>query len=257
MKKTNKIIISLSSIISISSMPLIAASCQNKNRTDESIINNITPQTIDNQKQQEDKSKEEKPNGSGNSSPNTTPQTQDNQNHQEDNIKEKEQSDDPSGSGNSSPNTTPQIQDNQNHQEDNIKEKEQSDDPSGSGNSSSNTNPQIQDNQNHQEDNIKEKEQSDDPRDLLEQLEKIRKDYEKTEKENENLIKNSNYSDVLNNWFGDIYRGRLGHKWNYYLQFKNIVEKRQKPESWFKTVKEFIEEYKTEIEKDLKEQKLI
>ncbi|UTW25789.1 variable surface lipoprotein [Mycoplasmopsis bovis] len=63
MKKTNKIIISLSSIISISSMPLIAASCQNKNRTDESIINNITPQTIDNQKQQEDKSKEEKPNG--------------------------------------------------------------------------------------------------------------------------------------------------------------------------------------------------
>ncbi len=223
MKKTNKIIISLSSIISISSMPLIAASCQNKNRTDESIINNITPQTIDNQKQQEDKSKEEKPNGSGNSSPNTTPQTQDNQNHQEDNIKEKEQSDD----------------------------------PSGSGNSSSNTNPQIQDNQNHQEDNIKEKEQSDDPRDLLEQLEKIRKDYEKTEKENENLIKNSNYSDVLNNWFGDIYRGRLGHKWNYYLQFKNIVEKRQKPESWFKTVKEFIEEYKTEIEKDLKEQKLI
>ncbi len=223
MKKTNKIIISLSSIISISSMPLIAASCQNKNRTDESIINNITPQTIDNQKQQEDKSKEEKPNGSGNSSPNTTPQTQDNQNHQEDNIKEKEQSDDPSGSGNSSPNTTPQIQDNQNHQEDNIKEKEQ----------------------------------SDDPRDLLEQLEKIRKDYEKTEKENENLIKNSNYSDVLNNWFGDIYRGRLGHKWNYYLQFKNIVEKRQKPESWFKIVKEFIEEYKTEIEKDLKEQKLI
>ncbi|MBT1403399.1 variable surface lipoprotein [Mycoplasma bovis] len=224
MKKTNKIIISLSSIISISSMPLIAASCQNKNRTDESIINNITPpQTIDNQKQQEDKSKEEKPNGSGNSSPNTTPQTQDNQNHQEDNIKEKEQSDDPSGSGNSSPNTTPQTQDNQNHQEDNIKEKEQ----------------------------------SDDPRDLLEQLEKIRKDYEKTEKENENLIKNSNYSDVLNNWFGDIYRGRLGHKWNYYLQFKNIVEKRQKPESWFKTVKEFIEEYKTEIEKDLKEQKLI
>nr|WP_307921149.1 variable surface lipoprotein [Mycoplasmopsis bovis] len=61
MKKTNKIIISLSSIISISSMPLIAASCQNKNPTDKSIINNITPQkTIDNQKQQEDKSKRRK-----------------------------------------------------------------------------------------------------------------------------------------------------------------------------------------------------
>ncbi len=223
MKKINKIIISLSSIISISSMPLIAASCENKNPTDESIINNITP-----------------------------PQTQGNLN-QEDNSKEKEQKDDPSGSDSSSSNTNPQTQDNQNHQEDNIKEKEQSDDPSGSGNSSSNTNPQIQDNQNHQEDNIKEKEQSDDPRDLLEQLEKIRKDYEKTEKENENLIKNSNYSDVLNNWFGDIYRGRLGHKWNYYLEFKNIVEKRQKPESWFKTVKEFIKKYETEIKKYLEE----
>ncbi|QQH48918.1 hypothetical protein HYD75_02065 [Mycoplasmopsis bovis] len=33
-----------------------------------------------------------------------------------------------------------------------------------------------------QEDNIKEKEQSDDPKDLLEQLEKIRKDYEKSRK---------------------------------------------------------------------------
>lgn len=43
MKKTNKIIISLSSIISISSMPLIAASCENKNPTDEIIINNTTP----------------------------------------------------------------------------------------------------------------------------------------------------------------------------------------------------------------------
>nr|WP_307936914.1 variable surface lipoprotein [Mycoplasmopsis bovis] len=45
MKKINKIIISLSSIISISSMPLIAASCENKNPTDESIINNIAPPT--------------------------------------------------------------------------------------------------------------------------------------------------------------------------------------------------------------------
>ncbi|QQH83783.1 variable surface lipoprotein [Mycoplasmopsis bovis] len=44
MKKTNKIIISLSSIISISSMPLIAAiMIKNKNPTDKSIINNITP----------------------------------------------------------------------------------------------------------------------------------------------------------------------------------------------------------------------
>ena len=89
MKKTNKIIISLSSIISISSMPLIAASCQNKNRTDESIINNITPQTIDNQKQQEDKSKEEKPNGSGNSSPDTIPQNQDKQKQEDESKEEK------------------------------------------------------------------------------------------------------------------------------------------------------------------------
>ncbi len=52
-------------------MPLIAAiMIKNKNRTDKSIINNdYPPKTIDNQKQQEDKSKEEKPNGSGNSSP--------------------------------------------------------------------------------------------------------------------------------------------------------------------------------------------
>ncbi|QQH84010.1 hypothetical protein HYD43_02425 [Mycoplasmopsis bovis] len=40
-------------------------------------------------------------------------------------------------------------------------------------------------------------------------MKKFENDYEKTEKENENLIKNSNYSDVLNNWFGNIYRPRL------------------------------------------------
>ncbi|QQH72326.1 variable surface lipoprotein [Mycoplasmopsis bovis] len=75
MKKTNKIIISLSSIISISSMPLIAAiMSKQESNSYKSIINNITPQkTIDNQKQQEDKSKEEKPNGSGNSSPRYLP----------------------------------------------------------------------------------------------------------------------------------------------------------------------------------------
>ncbi|TQF41443.1 variable surface lipoprotein [Mycoplasmopsis bovis] len=88
MKKTNKIIISLSSIISISSMPLIAASCENKNPTDEIIINNTTPpkKTIDKQKQEE-------PNGSGNSSPDTIPQNQDKQ-KQEDESKE-EKNDDP------------------------------------------------------------------------------------------------------------------------------------------------------------------
>ncbi|QQH49295.1 hypothetical protein HYD72_01915 [Mycoplasmopsis bovis] len=55
-------------------------------------------------------------------------------------------------------------------------------------------------------------------RDLLEQLEKIRKDYEESRKKNENLIKNSNYSDVLNKLiWGNIRRRCLVHKWNYYL----------------------------------------
>nr|WP_307938959.1 variable surface lipoprotein [Mycoplasmopsis bovis] len=64
MKKINKIIISLSSIISISSMPLIAASCENKNPTDESIINNIAPKHSRsiylNQRQDKVKKKEQK-----------------------------------------------------------------------------------------------------------------------------------------------------------------------------------------------------
>ncbi|QQH83765.1 hypothetical protein HYD44_02005 [Mycoplasmopsis bovis] len=71
----------------------------------------------------------------------------------------------------------------------------------GSGNSSSNTNPQIQDN--HQTTTkkiiLKKKNKNDDPKDLLEQLEKIRRRlWRKQKEENENLIKNSNYSDVLN-----------------------------------------------------------
>ncbi|ADK69445.1 variable surface lipoprotein [Mycoplasma mycoides] len=59
MKKINKIIISLSSIISISSMPLITASCSNKNRINESITNNTTPQTQDNHNQENKNKKEE------------------------------------------------------------------------------------------------------------------------------------------------------------------------------------------------------
>nr|WP_307937419.1 hypothetical protein [Mycoplasmopsis bovis] len=58
--------------------------------------------------------------------------------------------------------------------------------------------------QNHQEDNIKE-EKNDDPKYLLEQLEEIQEDYEETERKNENLIKNSNYSDVLNKYDLKIY----------------------------------------------------
>ncbi|QUE43258.1 hypothetical protein HYD73_01205 [Mycoplasmopsis bovis] len=86
-------------LVFASSFPMIAASCENKNPTDESIINNTTPQTQGNQNDQEDKSKEKEqkddPSGSDSSSSNTSPQTQGNQNDQEDKSKEKEQKDDP------------------------------------------------------------------------------------------------------------------------------------------------------------------
>ncbi|WP_429981851.1 variable surface lipoprotein [Mycoplasmopsis bovis] len=252
MKKTNKIIISLSSIISISSMPLIAASCQNKNPTDKSIINNITPQkkTIDNQKQQEDKSKEEKPNGSGNSSQDADPQTKDNQNHEN-----------PNGSGNSSSDADPQTKDNQNHEN-----------PNGSGNSSSDADPQTKDNQNHENpngsgnssqdadsqtqdiqkrENKNKKEENDDPKYLLEQLEEVKNDYEKTKKENEDLIKNSEYFDELNRWFGNIYPPHFKHEWNYYSQFGLEVKNTEIDKKWLKLAKDFIQRYKTEIKKDL------
>ncbi|WP_234851449.1 hypothetical protein, partial [Mycoplasmopsis bovis] len=165
------------------SMPLIAASCQNKNPTDKSIINNITPpkKTIDNQKQQEDKSKEEKPNGSGNSSQDADPQTQD------------------------------------------IQKRE----------------------------NKNKKEENDDPKYLLEQLEEVKNDYEKTKKENEDLIKNSEYFDELNRWFGNIYPPHFKHEWNYYSQFGLEVKNTEIDKKWLKLAKDFIQRYKTEIKKDL------
>ncbi|WP_232953189.1 hypothetical protein [Mycoplasmopsis bovis] len=202
---------------------MIAASCENKNPTDESIINN------------------------------TTPQTQGNQNDQEDKSKEKEQKDDPSGSDSSSSNTSPQTQGNQNDQEDKSKEKEQKDDPSGSDSSSSNTSPQTQGNQNDQEDKSKEKEQKDDPENLLKQLEEAKKDYEKTKRENEALIKGSKYFDDLNYWFGNIGSHHSNHEWNYYSQFKLEVKKPRIDEKWLKLAKEFIRKYETVIKKDLKE----
>ncbi len=103
-------------VLFASSLPLIAASCENKNPTDESIINNTTPQTQGNQNQ-------ENPNGTGNSSTDTTPQTKDNQNHQENKNKEEK----PNGSGSSSSNTNSQTQDKQ-KQEDKDKE-EKKDNP--------------------------------------------------------------------------------------------------------------------------------
>ncbi len=96
-------------LVFASSFPMIAASCENKNPTDESIINNTTPQTQGNQSQ-------ENPNGTGNSSTDTTPQTKDNQNHQENKNKEEK----PNGSGNSSTDTTPQTHNNQKQEDKNT-----------------------------------------------------------------------------------------------------------------------------------------
>nr|WP_307939157.1 hypothetical protein [Mycoplasmopsis bovis] len=132
---------------------MIAASCENKNPTDESIVNNTTPQTQDNHQKKKRTSKNT--NGSGNSSTDTAPQTQGNQNqekHKEywycffkdwphklkDNsskarkphkiqgrfflrdatpqTKDKEQEENRSGSGNSSTDTAPQTQGNQNQE---------------------------------------------------------------------------------------------------------------------------------------------
>nr|WP_307940889.1 hypothetical protein [Mycoplasmopsis bovis] len=47
-------------LVFASSFPMIAASCENKNPTDESIVNNTTPQTQDNQKSKINKEKEQK-----------------------------------------------------------------------------------------------------------------------------------------------------------------------------------------------------
>ncbi|QQH48789.1 hypothetical protein HYD75_01145 [Mycoplasmopsis bovis] len=66
-------------LVFASSFPMIAASCENKNPTDESIVNNTTPQTQDNHKIKK-KKKSKNTNGSGNSSTDTAPQTQGNQN---------------------------------------------------------------------------------------------------------------------------------------------------------------------------------
>nr|WP_307935658.1 hypothetical protein [Mycoplasmopsis bovis] len=76
-------------LVFASSFPMIAASCENKNPTDESIVNNTTPQTQDNHKIKRKKEKDKNTNGSGNSSTDTAPQTQGNQNEQEDKSKEK------------------------------------------------------------------------------------------------------------------------------------------------------------------------
>ncbi|QQH72065.1 hypothetical protein HYD53_01875 [Mycoplasmopsis bovis] len=47
-------------------------------------------------------------------------------------------------------------------------------------------------------------------------MKKFEEDYEESRKKNENLIKNSNYSDVLNKLIWK-YIPNIGHKWNYYL----------------------------------------
>ncbi|QQH24953.1 hypothetical protein HYE18_01125 [Mycoplasmopsis bovis] len=44
-------------LVFASSFPMIAASCENKNPTDESIVNNTTPQTQDNHQKKKRKAK--------------------------------------------------------------------------------------------------------------------------------------------------------------------------------------------------------
>nr|WP_307908997.1 variable surface lipoprotein [Mycoplasmopsis bovis] len=75
-------------LVFASSFPMIAASCENKNPTDESIVNNTTPQTQGNQKSKDKKKKAKNTNGSGNSSSDTAPQTQGNQNRAKDKSKD-------------------------------------------------------------------------------------------------------------------------------------------------------------------------
>nr|WP_307936396.1 hypothetical protein [Mycoplasmopsis bovis] len=55
-------------------------------------------------------------------------------------------------------------------------------------------------------------------------MKKFEKIMKKAKEENENLIKNSNYSDVLNKLiWGNIPNSSLGHKWNYYLPILRII----------------------------------
>ncbi len=297
-----KINVNRGGVVFASSFPMIAASCENKNPTDESIINNTTPQIQGNQNQEnlngsgnsssnttpqtqdkqkpEDKSKEENPSDSDSSSSNTAPQTQGNQNQENPNgtgnsstdttpqIQGNQNQENLNGSGNSSSNTTPQTQDKQ-KPEDKSKEENPSDsdssssnttpqtqgnqnqeNPNGSGNSSTDTTPQTQGNQ-KPEDKSKKEEQKEDPEYLLKQLEEIQKDYEKAKVRDEEF-KKLNYSEELEQWFGNISIPGISHKWNYYLNFQSIVKNKKNDEQWFKSTKKFIEKYKTRIMKDLK-----
>ncbi|WP_235631872.1 hypothetical protein [Mycoplasmopsis bovis] len=244
-----KINVNRGGLVFASSFPMIAASCENKNPTDESIVNNTTPQTQDNHQ------KQEKSNGSGNSSTDTAPQTQGNQNQEK-----------PSDSDSSSSDTAPQTQDNHQKQENpsdsgssstdatpQTKDKEQEENRSGSGNSSTDTAPQTQDIQKQENKN---KEEKDNPKDLLKQLDEIKQEYEKAKKDNEKLIEESNYFNDLKKWF-EGYIPKIKHKWNNYSQFRIEVQKKEIDEGWLKLAKEFIEKYKTKIKKDLKERKIL
>ncbi len=245
-------------LVFASSFPMIAASCENKNPTDESIINNTTPQTQGNQNQ-------ENPSGSDNSSPDVAPQTQGNQNQEnpsgsdssssntttqtQDNQKQENKSKEekPNGSDSSSSNTTPQTQGNQSQEN-----------PSGSGNSSPDTThtiPQTQSNQ-KQENKSKEEKQKEDLKDLLKQIEEIKKEYEKAKERKKELLEKSIHFSDLAFWFERITDDDKTYV-NYYTEFKSNVEKNKIDSFKYKYVKDFIKRYKTEIKEDLKKQEIL
>ncbi|QQH43199.1 hypothetical protein HYD78_01135 [Mycoplasmopsis bovis] len=142
-------------LVFASSFPMIAASCENKNPTDESIVNNTTPQTQDNHKIKNKKEKQkilmvlvihlrilphklkviktqQKHKSNDNVSIKTDPTNSKTVHQQQDNptrlkvvsyygmltpqTKDKEQKENRSGSGNSSTDTAPQTQGNQNQE---------------------------------------------------------------------------------------------------------------------------------------------
>ncbi|QQH29252.1 hypothetical protein HYD98_01965 [Mycoplasmopsis bovis] len=83
-----------------------------------------------------------------------------------------------------------------------ARKKEKEEKPNDSGNSSTDTPPQTQDKQ-KPENKSKKEEQKEGPEYLLKQLEEIQKDYEKAKVKDEEF-KKLNYSDELEQWFGDI-----------------------------------------------------
>ncbi|QQH26424.1 hypothetical protein HYE11_01905 [Mycoplasmopsis bovis] len=80
----------------------------------------------------------------------------------------------------------------------------------------------------------------------MKKFKKIIKKQKKKEK-----FEKLNYSEDLEYWFRNI--PGITHEWNFYLDFKNKVIRKEKHDLLFKSAKDFIKKYKTVIKKDLKE----